>query len=78
MATPIDPDDDTERVHLLLGNVARAHAVEHAHAGGVLHRAHEDVGVAGIFDGDLADAERGRAHHDIGVEQRQYAAVPLT
>ncbi len=72
-----DRDDDAEIVDLVLRDVAVAHRVEHAVGGRRLHGAHQDVGVARVLDRDLAHHEGRRAHHDVGVEDRQHARVAL-
>ena len=61
---------------LSLGMSPGAHRIQHAHGRGVLHGAHQNVGVSFVSDGHFAHADCRRPNHDVGIEQRQHAAMP--
>jgi len=75
----IEPDrhNDAQVVRLLLGDVAGPNGVKHTVGDRRLHRAHQDVGVQGVVDGDLADHQRRRPHLDVRVEDREHPGVAL-
>jgi len=70
-----DGDDDAQVVSFGFGDDAATDAVEDGIGDGGLHGAHEDVGVAGGFDGDLADHDGGGLDLHIAVEDGEDAAM---
>ena len=75
----IEPDrhDDADIVHLRLRYISLADAVEHGIRDRRLHRAHEDVRVAGVGSGVFAHHQRGGPHLHVAVEDRPNTRMPL-
>src|SRR5688572_22832160 len=70
-------DDDANLIDLIAWNRAVSDRIQHAMGDAGLDRAHQDVCVLRLFDGDFTDHEGGWFDGDVAVQESQHPRMTL-